>query len=238
MNLLNQFEMMPDVGVVGIDPTGILLAPFVRRFPDVPIVLGATETDLIEGVKLLDDLVSFCMENRLEALRRARMDALREVSPKTPLLLVVLEEWPGFLAACAASDAANGRKPGERLKARADMLVQRLLAEGLKVGMVVMIVAQRADADVLGGYRRAQISTRVAFRQEDAEGFRMLWPSAAELGISGAGLRPGEGYASTPEGEVRRFRGDYLDYQTYYTRVAGVDEDELHPGQPELTAEV
>lgn len=133
-----------------------------------------------------------------------------------PLLLVVLEEYPAFLAACAADDTATGRKPAERLRTRAELCVQRLLAEGLKAAIVLVVAAQRADADVLGGYRRDQMSTRVVFRLESAEGWRMVLPYVEGRPVD---LAPGEGYFATPGHPPTRFRADHLPYSRYRDHV-------------------
>lgn len=86
--------------------------------------------------------------------------------------------------------------------------MQRLLAEGLKAAIVVVLAAQRADADVLGGYRRDQMSTRIAFRLESADGWRMVFPATPDLAGAAADLAPGEGYILTPGAPITRFRSD------------------------------
>ncbi|MCE1179630.1 MAG: hypothetical protein LWW86_11485 [Micrococcales bacterium] len=215
---LTQAASMPDVLICGVDPTGLLLAPFSEGPEEDLIALGTEPESLAHAVELLAHLVDVTLGERLARLRAHRLDAIRETDDGMPAVLVVLEEYPAFLAACAADDTATGRKPNERLRTRAELYVQRLLAEGLKAAIVVVIAAQRADADVLGGYRRDQISTRVAFRLESADGWRMVLPSVPDLGVDDD-LVPGEGYFSTPGKAVERFRADYIDYPTYRDHV-------------------
>ncbi|WP_289232095.1 FtsK/SpoIIIE domain-containing protein [Barrientosiimonas endolithica] len=216
---LAQAAAMPDVVVVGIDPTGLLLAPFSNGPQGARLALGTASNSLADALELLRQLVDVDLADRLERLRESRADAIRETSAAHPLVLVVLEEYPAFLAACAADDTGSGRKPQERLRTRAEMYVQRLLAEGLKAGIVVILAAQRADADVLGGYRRDQMSTRLAFRLESADGWRMVFPASPEVAEVGATLAPGEGYFASPGRAIARVRGDFIDYAAYRDHV-------------------
>lgn len=216
---LVQLAAMPDILICGIDPTGLLLAPFAEGPDEELIALGTERESLAHAVEVLAHLVDVTLADRLAHLRWSRLDAIRETTPQIPAVMVVLEEYPAFLAACSADDTAAGRKPNERLRTRAEMYVQRLLAEGLKAAIVVMLAAQRADADVIGGYRRDQISTRVVFRLESADGWRMVLPSSPDIAASNEDLAPGEGYFQTPGRPLVRFRGDHLDYPTYRDHV-------------------
>lgn len=216
---LAQAAAMPDVTVCGIDPTGLLLVPMVHGPGSELIALGTSAESLAHGVDVLAYLVDVTLSGRLAHLRAAKSDAIREPTNALPLVLVVLEEYPAFLAACTADDTAAARKPNERLRTRAELYVQRLLAEGLKAAIVVMLAAQRADADVLGGYRRDQISTRLAFRLESADGWRMVLPSHPDLSATSDSLAPGEGYFATPGRSLARVRGDLLEYADYRDHV-------------------
>ncbi|MFV0463344.1 MAG: FtsK/SpoIIIE domain-containing protein [Nostocoides sp.] len=216
---ITQLAAMPDVLVCGIDPTGLLLAPFAEGPDEHLISLGTERESLAHAVDVLAHLVNVTLADRLVHLRSSRLDAIREPTAQMPAVMVVLEEYPAFLAACSADDTSAARKPNERLRTRAELYVQRLLAEGLKAAIVVMLAAQRADADVLGGYRRDQISTRVVFRLESADGWRMVLPSTPEIAASNEDLAPGEGYFQTPGQPLARFRGDHLDYATYRDHV-------------------
>jgi S-DNA-T family DNA segregation ATPase FtsK/SpoIIIE len=159
--LLAQAASMPDLQVCGIDPTGILLAPFESAPDGEQLACGTAPEALQRAVDVLAHLVDVVLVERLQHLRATKADALREPSTEHPVLLVVLEEYPALLAACSADDTAAARKPQDRLRVRVELYVQRLLAEGLKAAIVVVLAAQRADADVLGGYRRDQMSTRI-----------------------------------------------------------------------------
>ncbi len=212
--MLAQFAAMPDVEVRGIDPTGLLLSPFGDG-----VTLGTAPPALAAAVDSLGRLVDETLAERLEFLREARQDAIREPTVQRPMVCLVLEEYPAFLAACSADDTVAGRKPQERLRVRAELYVQRLLAEGLKAAIVVVLAAQRADADVLGGYRRDQMSTRVVFRLESADGWRMVLPGHPELAEASSGLAPGEGFISSPLIRLTRFRGDLLEYRDYRDHV-------------------
>lgn len=217
--LLAQVASMPDVRVCGVDPTGLLLSPFAGPDPDNLIALGTSSDSLGKAVDVLAHLVDVTLAERLEHLRETKADAIREPSTQRPLTMIVLEEYPAFLAACSADDTAAARKPAERLRVRAELYVQRLLAEGLKAALVVVLAAQRADADVLGGYRRDQMSTRIAFRLESADGWRMVLPGHPEVAEGSPGLSPGTGYLMSPVHQLTKFRGDLLDYAAYRDHV-------------------
>lgn len=209
--LLTQAASMPDLQVCGVDPTGILLAPFESAPDSENLACGTSPEALLRAVDVLAHLVDVVLVERLQHLRETKQDAIREPTSEHPLLLFVLEEYPARLAACSADDTAATRKPQDRLRVRVELYVQRLLAEGLKAAIVVVLAAQRADADVLGGYRRDQMSTRIAFRLESADGWRMVFPATPDLAGAAADLAPGEGYILTPGAPITRFRSDYLD---------------------------
>lgn len=218
------------VRVAGIDPTGVLLGPFRDRFADPWIVLGTEDGQAM--LRCLEDLVAE-MDQRLRML--GGFDKISRFSPAVPLLVVVLEELPGIIRALDAHDKSSGAKPTERLAPRARLAIERLVSEAAKVGIRVLSLAQRPDADVLGGYARAQMPTRIALRMGAAEDFRMLFsdisPEDAAVGIQSP---PGTGFIRQPGQPLRRFRADHVrDYALYRERVLATKPDlTLPPSRP------
>src|SRR5690606_39488588 len=53
----------------------------------------------------------------------------------------------------------------------------RLMAEGAKVGFRVVIVMQRADASIIGGFERGQATFRITFPVLEPSSVQMLHPS-------------------------------------------------------------
>jgi S-DNA-T family DNA segregation ATPase FtsK/SpoIIIE len=102
--------------------------------------------------------------------------------------------------------------------------VSRLLAESHKAGMRVVLVAQRADAAVIGGAERANLGGRLSFRVDNPDAVRMLHP-AADAAVIAEHLDAPAGVAllSLPGVPLARVRGPYIgDYRAF---VAGVSHD-------------
>lgn len=207
------------VRVVGIDPTSVLLGPFRDRFPDRLIALGTTDVDHIMAV--LDALIEE-MDRRLLLLRELGTDKLAAFDRTRPLYVIVLEELPGIVRALEAHDKTSGAKPAERLAPRARLAIERLVSEAAKCGFRVVSLAQRPDADVLGGYARAQMPTRIALRMGSAEDVRMVLSDVnSEDAAAAVNAPPGVGFIRTPGPHgLRRFRVDHVpDYDSYVRRV-------------------
>lgn len=176
-NLLSQMSEASDVRVVGSDPSGLLLQPWATAANGWH-ALGTKNLEMHAVV--LERLVTE-MDDRLDALP-AGTDKV-SISPDTPLLFAVLEEYPGLLRAAQRHDdqlASNARS--KRLLPRIQGAYARLLSEGRKAGIRLLIIAQRADADILGGYERGQVRLRFSFAVDTADAIKMLHPaSAADL---------------------------------------------------------
>lgn len=193
-SLLGQLAGMgPAVRIVGIDPSGITLRPF----RDDPLrVLGTADPD--RYVEVLGALVED-MDERMAAMPRNR-DVL-PVSAEHPVTFVVCEELAGMYRVL-------GKKRAEEVR---DRLLGRLLAEGAKVGIRVVLIVQRAEAAVVGAFERAQCSTRLSFRVDNAESVRMLHPAVpAELVAQHATALAGTALLTAPGVALARLRGPYV----------------------------
>ena len=95
--------------------------------------------------------------------------------------------------------------------------VARLLSEGRKAGVRVVILMQRADANIIGGYERGQASHRISFRVDTA-GRRSDAAPASRRGCDRRTLAtaaPGIGLLSAPGRPLTRFRAPMLPYGDY-----------------------
>lgn len=214
--LLAQLAGADDVRIAGSDITGLLLGrPWEgtvhRRWQ-------ATGTaDLEEHATLLERLVGV-MDDRLAALPD-RTDKLAP-TPERPLFLVVVEEFPGLLRA-----AAGLLKPGRGERSVLDRIKAanlRLLSEGRKVAFRVVTLAQRAEAEAMGGgYARDQYALRLSFRVP-GDSLEMLHGAAVrDLAQQHATAPPGVAVLSVPGRELVRVRVPYLgDYAEYCDRIA------------------
>lgn len=207
--LLSQLAAAPYVTVTGSDVTGLLLGPWVDHATAGIPVLGTRQADA--HVHLLERVVSE-MDRRITWIP-AGHDSV-PIGPECPLLVVVIEEYPGLLRLLDAIDPKGFAKT-----ARA--CVARLLGEGRKAGIRLVMIAQRAEANIIGGYERGQASHKISFRVDTADAVRMLHPQAApEVIADHATAEPGIGLLSAPGQPLTRFRGPYLPYADYCKAVA------------------
>jgi hypothetical protein len=102
-------------------------------------------------------------------------------------------------------------------------LTSRLLAEGAKVGIRVVILAQRAEAAVLGAFERAMCSLRISFRCDNRAAVELLH-AGAEPAVADAhtAALPGIGLMSMPGRPLTRFRAPFIGgYAEFAAAVAG-----------------
>lgn len=173
------------VQVWGIDPGTSLLAPVAEATDTERFSLGNNPETTYE---LLDRLVDE-MDSRLHNLRTQKLDKYEEFSESMPLIVVVLDEYASIISQLSDYDSLH--KPAERLGAKAKALINRLVAEGAKVGFRVIVSTQRADTQSIDSSVRAQFATRLTFNVDNADAVRMLHPNAAELATDVAGFVPG-----------------------------------------------
>ncbi|WP_226350306.1 hypothetical protein [Pseudonocardia sp. ICBG601] len=214
--LLAQLADADDVRIAGSDITGLLLGrPWAGT---VHRQWQATGTaDLEAHATLLERLVGV-MDERLATLpdRTGKLDPTSD----RPLFVVVVEEFPGLLRAAAGlPKAARGeRSVLDRIKS-ANL---RLLSEGRKVAFRVVTLAQRAEAEAMGGgYARDQYALRLSFRVPGDSLEMLHGPGVRDLAERHATAPPGVAVLSAPGRELVRVRVPYLgDYAEYCDRIA------------------
>lgn len=208
--LLGAAAASPHLRVCGIDPTSLLLGPFDDRLGgDDPLIVLGNQPD--RTVQVCDALIAE-LERRLKLLRQRGIDKLATATPSEPAWVVVLEELPAIVRSLQAADKASGSKPADRLAPRFINALERLVSEARKCAMYVLALAQRPDAEVMGGYARAQFSTRVALRMESADDYRMIFPELdRDEASAGMRFRAGMGYIRAPQFDsVQTFRADFV----------------------------
>lgn len=207
--VLAQLARFRHVQVSGCDPTGLTLAPWLARggwlAPAVGTRHPAAQVAVLEALTVE-------MDRRIAGIRSGR-DTV-DLGPGCPLLVVVLEEWPGLLRVLDGADKSHGRL------ARA--AVARLLAEGAKAGVRVVMVAQRAEAVSIGAYERGQASHRLSFRVDTADAVRMLHPDVPpDVVAEHAVAPPGVALLTAPGAPLSRLRAPNVSYGTYLAAVTG-----------------
>lgn len=218
--VLGDLAHRPNVIVCGVDPSGILLDPFARGRGGAYIATGTRAEDLDAAADTLARLVDL-MDERIAALLSRREDKITTFTPALPAVWVVMEEYPGLLAAARALDAERGTKSGDRLAPRLERSVSRLVKESAKVGFTVLILAQRMSANALDTDDRSNIAVRLTLRVDNGDAVAMLHDGIGRDGIDRVRqFLPGVGIMESPGVPVRRVRLHHTDYATYRARVA------------------
>jgi len=222
-NLLSTLAASRAVDVYGVDPSGILLAPFSGTRHGDRIALGTHTPE--EYLKVLEKAVAIMDARTAELGRSLSADKLEDFSPEQPLLLVVLEEMPGIMKALRSADA-GAERGATKLEAAFKLLLGRLLAEGAKVGIRCLLIAQRFDtASAIDGSDRANLGVSITFRVKRNDAIGMLHEelpegmTAQEVGR----FAPGVGLLESPVTgqDIVRFRAPFIEggFAAYARRV-------------------
>lgn len=195
--VLAQLAGRPDVEVAGIDPTTKILRPFGQH-PQGWRVWGtrdATERYLAVVTALVEE-----MDRRIEEMP-LRRDTV-QLGSDCPLIVVVLEEWAGV----ARLTGHTRHKPSA-----VHAGVTRLLAEGMKAGIRVITLVQRAEADYVGVFERGQAETTLTFGSPSGETLKMLHTGDAnEMAEAMAGGPKGAALLSLPGRDPFRVRAPWI----------------------------
>lgn len=187
-NLLYQASERPDVLIAGCDPSGILLAPFRNSGHAEWQALGTS--DMQHHADVLEKIVVE-MDRRIQSLAPRYMDKLESFTPDMPVILVILEEFPALLKAAVTAD--------KKIAATISMNYSRLLAEGAKAGIRLVLIIQRADASIIGGAERSNIGIRLSLRVDNGDAVRMLHDSPDPTVVERiTGVQPGIAYIQSP----------------------------------------
>ena len=228
--LLGSLAHRADVLVCGVDPSGILLGPWLHGRGAGWIATGTA--DMQGAVDALTGVVAE-MDRRIAYLARTGLDTLPAPDATCPLLLVVLEEYPGALSAARSQDEADGRPAGQRTAPRIERAVGRLVKEGAKVGVRVVLFAQRMSARAVDTDDRSNFGVRITLRVDNGDALAMLHdgPTAREHVEAARRFAPGVGLVEGPDRPLMRWRADLTEYADYRSRVAfGIDVTDNIPG--------
>jgi len=218
---LAQLADFDDVVIAGSDPSGLLLGrPFVNSRHTSWQVTGSR--DVLAHLALLRLLVDE-MDERIATLP-PRVDKLDEFTIDCPLVVVVLEEFAGLLRLASTASAPKGEA---KVRDQLLGLYGRLVSEGHKAGFRLLVVTQRADATVVGGFERGQLGLKISFRVDDDEALPMLHGSGSRALVSEHRYAaPGIALLDSPLHRLGRVRGPRLpgdeatDYARYWDEIA------------------
>jgi hypothetical protein len=214
--LLAQLAHRPDVLICGSDVTGLLLRPFRGGRHEQLQATGSR--DVREHLAVLEHLAKI-MDDRIESIPEDS-----DVFPCTaadPWLFVVIEELPGLLR--LAKQQGGKDKLADQIQAA----FGRLLAEGAKAGIRLLLITQRADATIIGGFERGQAPLRISFAVEGKDAIRMLHPACPdEVALAHVSALPGRALLSAPGIPYARLRSPEMgDYVAFRDRIRPSDDD-------------
>lgn len=215
--LLMGLAARSDVLVAGVDPSSILLGPWRDGRAGEWIACGTG--DLARAVAVLESMCAE-LDERTTYLASCGFDQIAEFSAECPLIVIVMEEYPGFMAALKAGGDSE-------LLGRAQAAIGRLIREGRKVGMLPWFLAQRMSSKAIDTDDRANLDIRISLRVDSSEAAQMLHggsslPSEAQMRSwpAGMGLIERPGYPAT------LFRAGYVSYSAYRKTLAeGIAQD-------------
>jgi len=129
------------------------------------------------------------------------------------LILAVIEEFPGLVRLLSTSTGG--------VEKRARALLARLFGESRMAGMRLLLIAQRADANIIGGFERDQCSHAISFRVGSLSALSMLHSDADKsIAAEHATARPGVALLSALGVPLLRFRAPLTSYRQYHAEVA------------------
>lgn len=214
-----QLAQMDAVRLMGVDPNRVLLGVHAETGRTLPgdVALGA---DPDEAVAVLERAVAI-MDERNAKLLPQRIDKLEKFTADEPIILLVLEEFAGLVRSAELAD--KGRKPADKVGWKINALVGRLVSEGAKSGIRVMLILQRADSGIIDTGNRAQFGTRVTFGVDNADAVRMLHPSVRpELVEEIMDFTAGRCYFQQRGKKQMVMQADLTDYDEYWERLEAV----------------
>lgn len=225
-SILAQLRHEPPVKVVGIDPTGILFNALGEGLGGSHLrVLTLADPERVREV--MSEIVAE-MDRRIARLLALGRDKFgpEDATTGTPLMLVVMEEYPGLLGALQSIDQASGAKPADRLEPMVRAAVQRIGLEGLKSCVSLVLLSQRADSVLLGSVLRSSLTSRITFALSERDGYAMVMPEISPEQVeAGRKFRPGEAYADIAGVEqITRFQADFIDYRGLTAAFAACDD--------------
>ncbi len=212
-NVLTTLAASDSVAVYGCDPSGILLAPFTGTRHGDRVAVGTAEP--ARFVAALQSAVTEMDRRTAELGRALTADKIDKFTSEQPLMLVVCEEMPGIVKALKGADA-SAERGAEKLESAFKLALSRLLAEGAKVGVRCLLIAQRFDtASAIDGGDRANVGCAITFRVKRPDAIAMLHETLpAGVSPEQVGMfQPGVGlYENAVTGrDVTRFRAPLIE---------------------------
>lgn len=210
---IGQFVASDSVRISGIDPNRVLLQPLAEALGAEDFVLGF---DATAALALLDRTCAV-LDRRLALLTEWGIAEMKDFGPDLRVRVLILEEYASLIRSANAHD--EGLKPAERVAPKIKQRVARLVSEGAKAGIRVMLITQRMDASIVDGDSRAQFGTRITMGVDNADAVRMLHPQATPEAVEKVTAFP-PGRCLFWRHRVEKFmQADFTEYAEYRARL-------------------
>lgn len=211
--LLAQIALSNIVRVGGVDPNRVLLSPLAQAKGPERFVLGS---DVEAAAELLERYVAL-MDDRLTKIDRAGVDKIDHFTEHMPVEVVVLEEYGALLRQAATEDRAQ--KPQGKTSGRIKSAVARLVSEGAKAGIRLILIIQRADAEIVDGATRGQFGSRITMAVDNADAVRMLHPTLTAEEAEPVTRFPAGRCLFWQDKTTNTMQGDLCSYSEYRARL-------------------
>lgn len=211
--IFGQLVASEAIHVTGIDPNRVLLEPLSQATDPADFVLGA---DPVAALELLDRTCTL-LDERLALLPAWGIAAIEVFSSSLPVHIVMLEEYAGLLRSAAAHDEGvkGPEKVGPKIKSR----VGRLVSEGAKAGIRVILITQRMDASIVDGDSRGQFGVRITMAVDNGDAVRMLHPQATPETVQRVVAFPPGRCLFWQHRRESFMQADFTDYSSYRSRL-------------------
>lgn len=170
--IFSQLVGLKNINLWGIDPNKVLLEPLGLATNPQNFVVGNDPVAALELLKRFTEL----MDENLNILSQRRIEAFKDFTEETPLQVMILEEYPGLVRQAEKYDKSVSTK--ERITPILNLLLGRLVSEGAKAGIRVVLIAQRASSAIIDTDNRGQFGTRITMGVDNGDAVRMLHPQA------------------------------------------------------------
>lgn len=220
-SLLSQLVQSRAVAIAGVDPSAVLLGPIEDAKASRSSWISAS-SDPAAAAVVIESLVAE-LGARLSQLRVEGVDKLETFTPERPLVVVVLDEYPGLVASCKAADAAAS--PRGKTAATVSAGVGRLVREGAKGGFRVVMLAQRMSSFAVDTDDRSNFGLRATLRVDTGDAIRMLHDGVdTSMAEEIRSWEAGRCMVEMPPDGLRIAQSDLCSYADYKAAVAAVGE--------------
>lgn len=170
---LSQLAKCEKAEIWGSDINAALLSPIASALPDEEASRRfVLENNPRANYELLERVVAI-LDDRMTLLREQEIEKFRDFSQDFPAVVVVIEEYPGLIRTLRMHDSQQ-TKTADKIEKRYLSLLGRLVGEGAKVGIRLVLLAQRISAEVIDTDSRENFMQKITLGVNKTESVGML----------------------------------------------------------------